>query len=406
MEGFFTRKETESKTRPSGTVHTCASCGMAGRVKTPKMKPYGRFRKKILNIGEAPGEVEDAHGKQWQGKTGKVLQQTYKKLDIDLFEDCLNINSVNCRPMDEKGNNRSPANKEIAACRHYILQIIERYKPRMIILLGGAAINSLIGYRWKEDLGGVTKWRGWTIPDRDFNCWVCPTFHPSYVERGEQEVRTVWEQDLERFFDIVNKPLPEYAEPRIEIIDDLTLLDKWDGVADTTIAIDYETTGLKPHAPGHRIICAAIAFSTTECYTFMLPKTRGQLQPLLKLLKNPGICKMAHNIKFEELWSVNRLKQPVENWIWDSMLAAHVLDNRPGITGLKFQTYVNFGIVDYASEISTYLRAKRKGGNEMNRIHELLKKPNGEEKLLHYCALDAVYEYRLAKKQMEIIKTE
>ncbi len=399
-QGFFTKKETESKSRPDGKTYSCASCGLYRDVLNPRMKPFGNFKKGILNIGEAPGEIEDKQGKPWQGKTGKLFQRTYQKLGIDLFEDCLNINAVYCRPINEEGNNRTPTNYEIDCCRKNVLKTIEQYRPKVIVLLGNAALNCLIGYRWKKDLGGIMKWRGWTIPDQDFNTWICPIFHPSFVSRGEREVETVWMQDLERIIKKVDKTLPKYKKPNIEIIESLFPLRE---LVLYRVAIDYETTGLKPHAKGHRIICAAIAFNENHCYVFMMPKSRRERQPLIDLLANPNVAKMAHNIKFEEIWSAVRLRQPVQNWKWDSMLAAHVLDNRPGITSLKFQVYVNFGIIDYASEIAPYLQAPSKGGNDMNRINELLKIPGDQEKLLQYCGLDAIYEYRLATKQMEMI---
>jgi len=169
------------------------------------------------------------------------------------------------------------------------------------------------------------------------------------------------------------------------------------------VAIDYETTGLKPHAPGHRVVCASVADTPNHCYAFMMPAKKRERQPFIDILANPGVEKMAHNMKFEEAWSVTRLRQPVENWAWDSMVAAHILDNRPGITGLKFQTYVNFGVVDYDSEINPYLKAISKGGNEMNRIFELVERFGGKEQLLRYCGMDTIYQYRLALKQMDIM---
>jgi hypothetical protein len=83
------------------------------------------------------------------------------------------------------------------------------------------------------------------------------------------------------------------------------------------------------------------------------------------------------------------------------MLAAHMLDNRSGITGLKFQTYANFGIADYSSSVTPYLRKKEEGGNGMNSIFELLEIEGGKEKLLKYCALDSHYQYRLSMMQMK-----
>ena len=393
MKGFFTAKQTESKSRPDGKTYSCASCGLYKDATHPKMRPYGEFKKEILNIGEAPGEVEDKRGMPWQGKSGRLLKKVYRRLGVDLFEDCLNINAVNCRPTSDQ----TPKNYEIDCCRKSIKQIIDDCQPKVIVLLGGSALYSLLGNRWKRDLGGILKWRGFTIPDRDFKAWVCPTFHPSYVERSEgKEAEVVWTQDLEQAIKKVNTPLPLFKKPRITVLETLEALKDIKG---SLVAFDYETTGIKPHAPGHRIVCAAVAVNENECFVFMMPKNKKDRQPFIDLLANPMIGKIAHNMKFEETWSVVRLRQPVANWEWDSMLAAHTLDNRSGVTSLKFQTYVNFGIIDYESEVAPYLESASKDGNAFNKIFEA-----DEKKLLEYCALDAIYEYRLAIKQIEIMK--
>ena len=131
----------------------------------------------------------------------------------------------------------------------------------------------------------------------------------------------------------------------------------------------------------------------------MMPPRRKR-KPFINWLANPLAYKIAHNLKFENLWSSIKLKQPVNGWIWDSMLFAHIEDNRQGITGLKFQVYVNFGIIDYDSEIAPYLDSKSKDGNAFNRIKELIKTREGKEKLLTYCGLDALYGHKLAMRQM------
>lgn len=403
MTGFFDSELIKNNNNPTGKTLSCPSCGLYRNILSPKMKPFGNFKKRILNIGEAPGEIEDQRGKQWQGKAGRTLQRMYKKLGIDLFEDCININAVNCRPMDKKGNNKTPTNHEIACCRQKVIQVIEENKPHIIVGLGNIPIESIIGHRWKKDLGGITKWRGWTIPDRDFKAWICPTFHPSYIMRmNSQEVNTIWKQDLEQAFSMLNEPFPDFPDEKnqVEIIDSPMLLDPFTDL----VAIDYETTGLKSHAPGHRIVCASVAYNEEHVQVFMMPNKRSERQRFIDLLKAKDIGKMAHNIKFEEAWSVNRLKQSVINWQWDSMLAAHILDNRPGVTGLKFQAYVNFGIVNYDSSISSYLKSKdSKNGNGINRIMELVNKPGGKEELMLYCGLDSLLEYKLAMKQMKKI---
>ena len=172
------------------------------------------------------------------------------------------------------------------------------------------------------------------------------------------------------------------------------------------LVFDYETTGLKPHAVGHRIVCAAVATDENTVYSFIMPKTRRGREPFVNLLKNPAIKKMAHNLKFEHHWSQVRLNVEVDRWYWDSMLFAHILDNRRGITNLKFQTYVNFGISDYSSDIEQYLSGVGDSSNAFNTVKQLVEIPNGKDRLLKYCALDAVYEYRLAKLQQKLINYE
>jgi len=398
MEGFFDLPKKENINRVKGNPVSCAACGLYQHVKSSRMEPFGNFKKGILNVGEAPGEMEDARGKQWQGKVGRLLQRTYKELGIDLFEDCLNINAVNCRPTDKKGNNRTPTDHEIACCRSRVWKVIEERRPKVIVVLGNAAITSLIGHRWKKDLGGVT--------DQDTESWICPAFHPSYIERlSTDEVNTIWKQDLSRAFSMLEEPFPAYtmAEECTHIIDNPEELPPFPPL----VAFDFETTGIKPHAKGHRIVCASIAYNENEAYTFMMPSSPAGRGRFIEMLNDSNIKKMAHNIKFEDTWSSVRLRQTVQGWFWDSMLAAHILDNRPGVTSLKFQTYVYQGVVNYDSEISPYLRGKEsKNANAHNRIMELIEKPGGKEKLLTYCALDSLYTYRLAIQQREEIGYE
>jgi DNA polymerase len=412
MEGFFTKKETASKSRPDGKKYSCAACGLYRDCKSPRIKPFGNFKKKILNIGEAPGEVEDLRGKPWQGKVGKLLQRTYAELGIDLFEDCLNVNAVLCRPMDTKGANRAPTNFEAECCRRSLVKLVNECKPKVIVLFGNTAIYSLLGNRWKNDLGGITKWRGWQIPDQDFKTWLCPTFHPSYVERaknnpynfdGRSAEETIWVDDLKQAIECRKKPFPIYQEPKIEVITDLDVL--YDIKIGSKIAFDYETTGLKPHGVGHKIVCCSIATGPNHVYVFMMPKTKEGRRPFKDLIKDESVRKIAANMKFEDTWSAVRLRTEVQGWLWDTMQAAHIIDNRRGASGLKFLTYVNFGIVDYASEIAPYLESiDKKNGNSLNRILELVAKPEGKSKLLKYCGYDSINEMRLSIIQQNLIE--
>lgn len=398
MGGFFTIEEYQKKSSKVMSVPGCGICKLHKECRTPKMGPAGEGKKKILIVSEAPGEKEDIRGEQLIGKSGQRLRKILKKLDIDLDRDCRKINAVNCRPPDS----RTPKNLEIDCCRPNILKEIKNFEPKLIIPLGSVSIQSLIGHRWHKGLGGIHKWRGWTIPDRELKCWVCPTFHPIYVEKesGKNPVcELIFEKDLKKAIDCWSIPFPSYEDEskQVEIITETMevnryLIDLLDNPP-AMIAFDYEATGLKPHHHQHRIVTCAISTGPNQATAFSL---MNRSKPILReILSNKHIKKIAANMKFEDSWTRAKLQTQVKGWLWDTMLAAHCIDNRPSITSLKFQAYVNYGLMDYDSHLEYYLKSNSDNGNSFNRIYEA-----DRTELLIYNGIDSMLEYRLAIKQM------
>ena len=399
MRGFFKKEEVTSLKQSSAGVRSCYSCGLYKCANSPKIKPWGNFDKEILIIGDYPGARDDKKGKPWQGDSGRLLDNTLHSLGIDLFQDCLSINAVNCRPKDDV----LPTDKEVMYCRDIkVLKVVVKYKPQVIILLGTIVVNSLIGHRWRRKIGSISKWRGWTIPDQDYKAWICPTFHPSYVEQvTKREVINIWKNDLKKAISCVSMRLPKFKKPKIHYLENLKLLSNIPNGAFT--AFDYECTGLKPHQKGHKIVCAAIAYDDTNVYTFMMPEKKKKCALFIEYLQNYRIDKVAANLKYEDNWSNVILGTDVKGWVWDTMLAAHGLDNRSGVTGLKFQVYVMLGVVDYDSEVGPYLKSKTKGANSMNRLLEFTKTAEGRKAVLKYCAWDSYCERKIAIQQRELI---
>jgi hypothetical protein len=62
------------------------------------MQPFGNFKREIMIVGEGPGKTEDRRGKPWQGRAGGVVKGALEDLGINLFEDCVSVNAVNCFP--------------------------------------------------------------------------------------------------------------------------------------------------------------------------------------------------------------------------------------------------------------------------------------------------------------------
>lgn len=391
-----------SKYRVSERVSKIALCGRCKLNKgcvTPNMDPTGTGQKGILFVAEAPGKQEDKRGEQLIGKAGKTLRRILKNVGIDLDIDCRKINGVNCRPP----KNRTPTAPEIKYCRPNVWKEIEQFKPKVIILLGSVAVESVIGNFWKKDLGGITKWRGWTIPDQKLKAWICPTYHPSYLNYEKNPaLEKIFTSDIENAVKMTGHLFPNFGDEskKIKIIKDtdeiIKELERILKNKPPLMTYDYETTGLKPHAKGHEIVCCSISIDSDSAVSFPMKSNKVKVT-FRNLLAEPEIKKIAANMKFEESWGRFKLKQKCEGWIWDTMLAAHVLDNRRGITSLKFQTYIRYGLADYDSHISPFLEAddEKDGANSFNRIHKI-----DLDDLLLYCGMDSMMEHRLAMNQM------
>lgn len=362
----------------------------------------GKGKLRVFVLPEAPGETEDVMNTQLVGACGTYLRRRLHKLDIDLDRDCWKRNAVNCRPP----KNRPPSSWEIECCRTLVWNDLKENKPKVILALGGAAVESILGHRWHKDMGGITQWRGWCIPDKELNAWVCPTYHPSYIMAHAPPVaEVIFMQDLERAFSMLDRKIPTTKdyEKKVCVLTDVEsatacLLDIL-AAKPPLLAFDYETTGKKPHAQGHAIKTCAMCWHPKEAFAFPMFEQNTFRVALKRVLRHPSIGKIACNLNFEELWTRVVLGYGVLPWSWDVMLASHIIDNRHSVTGLKFQVYANFGIPDYDSEVEGLLKTSENNDNAFNRIDEIPLKT-----LLLYNGLDALFTRKLASVQRMIIE--
>lgn len=397
--GFFTKDELKTDTHISlKTPQSCTGCGRYKNCVTPKMKPYGDFKKKIILLMESPSPQDDKLGTPLNGRQGRAIKKALKEAGINAEKDCLITHAVNCFTEE-----RSPTHKEVLCCKSKVISMIKEHKPNVIIPVGEIALDSLIGHYWSKKIGSLQNWRGRQIPDRNYGAWICPVNAPWFIELAKEKYSGLAEkigiQDL-RAAGSLKEPAQNqddtkyiyYVETQENFRAAIQEINKcrW-------ISFDYETTGLKPHAPGHEIVCVSVAVSPTKVFVWKNTEYRAKVWAMI--LKKGKIKKSAHNSAFENLWSAVLLKVQVKGWYWCSMNTAHILDNRQGVCGLKYQTYINFGVIDYDSHISSYLESPAKqGANAKNKIKEFIKK-FGIKPVLTYCALDSLYGYRLTEKQ-------
>lgn len=137
----------------------------------------GNPQSDLMIIGEAPGTEEDRQGKPFVGKSGQLLDQILRSVDFDPEEDVFITNAVFRLPPGEGGKPlRKPTNDEIEFYKPYLLEIIRLVDPRIMLLSGNVATQSLLGQT------GITKLRGQWFD------WhgkpTMPIFHPAYLLRN------------------------------------------------------------------------------------------------------------------------------------------------------------------------------------------------------------------------------
>lgn len=412
--GFFSSDEIEESDYEieSSDNPNCYKCGLYRKVHTPKMKYTGKGKRKCLIVAESPGKNEDLKGTQLIGQAGQRLRDELKKHGLDLDRDFWKTNALACRPFDKIAmgtKNRPPTRAELSYCKPLLDKTIRELKPDFIWLLGGKAIESF----WMGEFKTLTatRWRGLCIPDRKTNAYILPMFHPSYIIRNNKDLNliSIWERDLKNAIDCLKKKPFKFEDEEVGCLynfyDICDLLDDIITQKPEYLPFDYETTGLKPYVQGHKIVSISFYFNGTA-YSFPFDykdhwskkEFRQIRKRWRKILKDENIGKIAHNIKYEDVWTSQLLNVNIKSWMWDTMLASHVLDNRSSYTGLKFQSYINFGIYPYDKEIKKFLKAKT--ANSFNRVEEV-----PLDKLLHYGGLDSLLTSKLFYKQVKEFET-
>lgn len=419
-KGFFELEDVEltpTKPKRKATKRTstkakkpdlppCEECGMYKTNKHPMMGITGEGRTGILFLSEAQGATEDERGYQLCGSAGQLLRNdVLAPLGYDLDVDFCKLNAVRCRPIGERGSNRSPTDREVALCHAGTWKRIREFKPKAIIIAGRVPLQS---YMMTLDISGerpaISQWADWAIPDRTLGCWVIPQYHPSFFQYGmNSKLIEIYKLKMGVAIEKALRPFPDLTNEadKVECLyqqgDIISLLDNLVENKPPLLTLDWETTGLKPFAPDHEIVTCALAWNPEHGVSF--PVTPEVVPALLRVIKEKSIGKTAHNFKFEELWARIILGTEIANWRWCSQLASHVLDDRHGITSLEFQAFVRYGVVGFKDETSPYMKTETANG--VNRVKEC-----PIDKLLLRNALDAMLAHRLALDQMAEMQLE
>ncbi|HTE17834.1 MAG TPA: uracil-DNA glycosylase [Armatimonadota bacterium] len=157
----------------------CPRCDLA-RTRTQVVFGEGNPAAPLVFVGEGPGETEDATGRPFVGRAGKLLDEVLRRNGM-LRTHVYICNVVKCRAANmENGRwiNRPPTPEEVSACHPWLEQQLGIIQPLVIVCLGAPAANTIIhkGFR-------ITSERGRWFDTTRYAPWATAVFHPAYVLR-------------------------------------------------------------------------------------------------------------------------------------------------------------------------------------------------------------------------------
>lgn len=385
MQGFF-QESTLIRKPPALTVARCGACQLFEHCETPKQIVAGKGRRKILIVGDMPGKL-----KHFAGWTRRKLEEMLADVGIDLHKDCWTTSAIICR------SKKSPTKNQLEWCHPNLQKTLRDLKPTIVIPLGFHAIKQVVGPYWKGNFGPeIIRWVGWQIPCHRPNMWICPTWNPSWLRHEKNPMMEFWmKRHLLAASKLVGRPwekIPNYEKQVEVILNPQTAARRIRSLlmlGDFPAAFDYETNMLKPDSPKAKIVCCSICFDGKQ--TIAYPWAGDAIRATREFIRS-RCKKIASNLDMEDRWTRKEFGHRVRGWSWDTMLNAHIADNRGKISSIKFQALVRLGVPIYNQHIERFLKSKRP--NTPNRIDEV-----EMSQLLLYCGLDSLLEFLVAEKQ-------
>ena len=149
---------------------SCQRCSL-GTTRTNLVFGTGSPDARLMFVGEAPGEREDATGIPFVGAAGQLLDRYLFAVGIPR-DDVYIANILKCRPP----RNRDPLPEEEDACIEHLRAQVRIIRPKLLVCLGRISAQRLI----KPDFR-ITREHGVWFSRGAFD--MCAVYHPSALLR-------------------------------------------------------------------------------------------------------------------------------------------------------------------------------------------------------------------------------
>jgi len=157
---------------------SCRDCPLWANA-TQTVFGTGNSHARVMLVGEQPGDKEDIEGLPFVGPAGKLLDRALEEAGVDRDEIYITnaVKHFKWEPRGKRRLHKTPVQREIDACNHWLRSEIDAVKPRIITCLGATAARALLGRDFKVS---IQRGQYVTSPFAEF---VFATLHPSAILR-------------------------------------------------------------------------------------------------------------------------------------------------------------------------------------------------------------------------------
>ena len=319
----------------------CTLCPLHENAHNVCIMGDGPLPARVMIVGQAPGFNEDREGIPFVGKAGQLLNEELERVGL-ARESVFVTNVARCYPPGD----RAPTRTEMKACRPYLDAELELVKPELVVLLGNAPLQGVMGTSGiTSKANAVYEKEGWPP--------IIPLIHPAAVLRDPTHMTSFRTglQVVKRVLDGKNQP-PETTVNLVTTDEDIEqFLAEMNDDADV-LSFDVETNtttgrkggGLEPWAPDGRL--DTIAYAWQPGVSWVLPVEHPETPDVVRraiadidtpLLREVGRIMalkrlVGHNGKFDLQWL--RVRGINARLSFDTLIAAHLLDENRS-NGLK-----------------------------------------------------------------------
>ena len=176
--------EQRSLTALRKAAADCRGCDL-WQAGTQTVFGEGAAGAEAMFIGEQPGDQEDRQGHPFVGPAGRVFDEALDAAEIDRSKTYVTnaVKHFKWRARGKRRIHQKPNWAEMTACRPWLEAELEAVHPRVLVLLGATAAQSVLGREFR-----VTQHRG-ELLESGLAEAVTATVHPSSILRGERSER-------------------------------------------------------------------------------------------------------------------------------------------------------------------------------------------------------------------------